>query len=160
MSLLVSCFQFTSAMCTALFAGGASYINFAGLPALLHNPKGAKQLVEDWMAMYEHSAGYQASLALLGGISGLVVSVSAGDRHSLLGSCCLLSVVPFTLFVMKPVINQPLFDLYDDFSKDRVKPAYTLARVRSMMSTWKRFHAVRSVLSLAALGLILYSLKQ
>jgi hypothetical protein len=127
----------------AVFAGAASYINLAEHPARLGLPVGA--LLTQWKPSYTRGFAMQASLAVLGGISGALAWWESRDSLWLAGAIVLVANWPFTLLVIMPT-NLRLMATAPDFAD---------AATRSLLERWGRLHAVRSVLGAIATLLFL-----
>ena len=82
----------------------------------------------------------QASLAIVGGIFGLVAFFSALDWRWLLGAVILLANWPYTIFVIMPT-NRRLMDTPSEAAT---------AETRRMLERWGALHARRSALGLLA----------
>ena len=130
-------------MIAAAFAGAAIYINLAEHPARLGLPVGA--LLTQWKPSYTRGFAMQASLAVLGGISGALAWWESRDSLWLAGAIVLVANWPFTLLVIMPT-NLRLMATAPD-SAD--------AATRSLLERWGRLHAVRSVLGAIATLLFL-----
>jgi Domain of unknown function (DUF1772) len=83
----------------------------------------------------------QASLAILGGVLGLVAYSSASDWRWLLGAIVLLANWPYTLFVIAPTINRLM----------ETPPETATHKTRRMVERWGMLHAGRSALGLLAI---------
>ncbi len=138
-------FELLATACSGIFAGAAIYISVGQGPA-------AREVGDDTAAalfgpMYRRGAPMQASLALIGSISGFIASATGGGVGCFVGALLLGSVVPFTLVVIKPVNDQLLSPDLDTSSPE----------VPALLDRWARLHAVRSVASGLAFGLFLVS---
>ena len=91
----------------------------------------------------------QASLAVLGGVSGVLAWALRGGLGYLVGALLLLAVVPFTLLVVFPT-NKRLLELH---ASGQIGNAYEL------LKRWNALHAVRSGLSLVAFVFMLFALR-
>ena len=89
----------------------------------------------------------QASLAVVGGVLGLVACFSVLDWRWLLGAIVLLANWPYTLFVIAPT-NRRLMD---------TPPEAATAETRRMLERWGALHAGRSALGLLAALILLWA---
>jgi hypothetical protein len=122
----------------AVFTGAAIYINLAEQPARLQLDD--RSLLAEWKPAYKRGYMMQASLAIVGGIFGLVAYFSALDWRWLLGALVLFANWPYTIFVMMPT-NRRLMD---------TPPEAATAETRRMLERWGALHAGRSALGLVA----------
>jgi hypothetical protein len=89
----------------------------------------------------------QASLAIVGGLFGLLAYLITLDWHWLLGAVVLLANWPYTLFVIAPTNNR-LMD---------TPPAAATAETRHMLERWGALHAGRNALGLVATLIFLWA---
>jgi hypothetical protein len=129
----------------ALFTGAAIYINIAEQPARLQLDD--RSLLAEWKPAYKRGYIMQASLAIVGGIFGLVAFLSTLDWRWLLGAFVLLANWPFTIFVITPtnrrLINTP--------------PEAATAETRRMLERWGALHTGRSALGIVATLIFLWA---
>ena len=146
---MMTAFQFIATLSTTLFAGASIYINFVEHPARMGCD--TKTAATVWAPSYQRATIMQASLALLGFLSGLAVYLLGGDILWLVGAMLIGLVVPFTFIAIMPTNRQLL------------TPGRDLAscETRALLAQWGKLHAVRSVLSFIAalvyLGLLVYA---
>ena len=133
--------------CCGLFAGAALYINVVEHPARMSC--GVEIALRQWAPSYKRAAVMQASLAVLGGVAGVLTWALVGGRGYLVGALLLLAIVPFSLLVVLPTNNR-LLDLH---AKGEVGDAHEL------LQRWNGLHAVRSGLSVAAFAFMLSGLR-
>jgi hypothetical protein len=99
--MLVGQFALTIA---AVFTGAAIYVNVAEQPARLQLDN--RSLLAEWKLAYKRGYVMQASLAIIGGLFGLLAYLSTFDWRWLLGAIVLLANWPYTLFVIAPTNNR------------------------------------------------------
>jgi uncharacterized membrane protein len=90
----------------------------------------------------------QATLAALGLLAAIVAWATGGALPVLLGGLLLGAVIPFTLVVISPTNKRLLDPVLDRGS----------AETAALLSRWGRLHAVRSLLSTVAFGLLVWQL--
>jgi hypothetical protein len=135
-----------STACAGIFFGAAAYINLVEHPARVS--LGAALAVREFAPSYHRATVMQASLAVLGCVSGLLAAWRLGDVTVGLAALLLGSLVPFTLVVIFPT-NKRLLD-------PTLDP--TSASAGALLARWNRLHAVRSIVSGAAFGVLLLRL--
>ena len=135
---MITAFQFIATLSTALFAGAAIYINFVEHPARMGCD--TKTAATVWAPSYMRATVMQASLALLGFLTGLAVWLLGGDVMWLVGAVFIGLVIPFTFIAIMPTNHQLLTPGRDLASSE----------TRALLERWGKLHAVRSVLSLVA----------
>ena len=117
----------------ALFAGAALYINLVEHPARMKLD--TAQARAQWSPSYDRGYIMQATLAVLAGLAGLAAWVELNGSLWLVGALLMLANWPWTLFVIMPV-NKML-------KADQGNTA-------ALLNRWARLHAVRTLLSFAA----------
>ncbi len=140
--------QFVAAICCAVFAGAAIYINFVEHPARMSC--GTPIAAAVWAPSYKRATAMQAPLAVVSCLAGISAWLLGGSIMWLAGAVLIGSVVPFTFIAILPTNHQLL------------EPGRDLASIetRTLLIKWNRLHAVRSVLSLLALVIYLILLIQ
>ena len=133
---------------SGLFAGAAVYINLVEHPARLQT--GTGPALREFAPSYKRATVTQVALAVIGFLGSLLVWRSRSDARWLIGGGLLVSVIPFTAVAMLPT-NEQLLDPATANDPDLAE---------HLLIRWGRFHAVRSVLSLASLLLFLSLLGQ
>jgi hypothetical protein len=126
-----------------LFAGAAIYISIVEHPARIE--AGTAVAVAEFGPSYRRAATMQASLALLGSLTGVVSWLEGAGLLSLAAAIALFSVVPFTLVVIYPTNKQLLSRELDPSGSE----------AQRLLVRWGRLHWVRSVLGLLAFILLL-----
>jgi uncharacterized membrane protein len=130
-------------LCCGLFCGAALYVNLVEHPARMEC--GTQLAVIEFAPSYRRATWMQVLLAVLGSLSATLVWIRRGSSWWLGGAILLFSVMPYTLIVILP-INKQLLDASLDRGSDRA---------RALLTRWNGLHAVRSIVSLAALILFL-----
>ncbi len=129
----------------AVFTGAAIYINIAEQPARLQLDN--RSLLAEWKPAYRRGYMMQASLAIVGGLFGLVTYLSTLDWRWLLGAIVLLANWPYTIFIIMPT-NSRLMD---------TAPEAATAETRRILERWGALHAGRSALGLVATLIFLWA---
>ena len=135
---MITAFQFIATLSTTLFTGAAIYINFVEHPARMGCD--TKTAATVWAPSYKRATVMQASLAILGFLSGLAVWFLGGGVMWLVGAVFIGLVVPFTFIAIMPTNHQLLTPGRDLASSE----------TRALLEKWGKLHAVRSVLSFVA----------
>ena len=143
---MISIAGLVAALSSTLFAGAALYITLVEHPARMEC--GVELAATVFGPSYRRAAWMQASLALLATIAGLVAWASSGGLLWLAGAALIVSVVPFTLLVVKPTNEQLL-----DPRLDR-----RAAGTRELLERWGRLHRVRTIVSAVAALVFLWQL--
>ena len=131
--------------CT-LFAGAAIYINLVEHPARL--ACGTEAALRQWVPSYRRATVMQATLAILGALTGAATWFQGESIAWLWGALMILAVVPFTLIVIRPTNERLLAPGRDVTSTETL----------DLLRRWGQLHAVRSVLGLGASIVYLYAL--
>ncbi len=117
------------------FFGAAIYISIAQHPAALE--AGGAMPGTFFPLMYRRAAPMQIVLAVVGSIAGLIEWYFSSALIWLLGSIALISVIPITLLLIKPV-NDVLLD-------DQTDP--TAPETLDLLVKWGRLHWIRNLVS-------------
>ena len=135
---MITAFQFIATLSATLFTGASIYINLVEHPARMACD--TKTAASVWAPSYKRATIMQASLALLGFLSGLGVWLLGGGIMWLVGAAFIGLVIPFTFLVIMPTNKQLLAPDRDLASSE----------TRALLVKWGKLHAVRSVLSFVA----------
>ena len=136
--------ELLATLSSGLFAGASLYINLVEHPARMQ--AGTHVALAEFAPSYHRATVTQVSLASLGFLSALVAWRLRSDARWLVGGGVLVSVIPFTALAILPT-NKQLLDPATANDPDLSE---------GLLKRWGRLHAVRSVLSLAALLLFLF----
>lgn len=120
----------------ALFAGAALYINVAEHPARM--TLAADKAVAQWSPSYDRGYIMQATLAVLAGLAGLAAWWELGGTLWLVGALLMLANWPWTLIAIMPV--------------NRKLKSGGGAETVWLLNRWARLHAMRTLLSFAAVA--------
>jgi len=131
-------FLIVGTLAAGLFAGAAIYVSAVEHPARVSC--GTDLALREFAPSYKRGAIMQASLALVGCMTGFIGGWQLNDIGSIIAALILGAVVPFTLIVILPT-NKRLLDPGLDPQG---------AEASHLLNRWGRLHAVRSVLSAAA----------
>lgn len=137
-------FETIATACSGLFAGAAIYISVVQHPAGLES--GQAMAATFFSPMYRRAAPMQAGLALIGTAAGIVAWLLGAGLSALLGALILVSVVPFTLVVIKPI--------NDRLQSPQLDPSG--AEVPELLRRWGTLHGVRSVAGAVSFAAFLY----
>lgn len=136
---MLAVLQFVAVLSSAIFAGAAIYINVAEHPARMGCD--TKTAISVWAPSYKRAYIMQASLAVLGFVSGVAIWLLSGGIMWLFAAAFIGAVIPFTFIVIMPTNHKLL-------APDRDLDS---AETRELLVKWGNLHAVRSVLSFIAL---------
>jgi hypothetical protein len=138
--------ELIATLCAGLFAGAAIYITFVEHPARLEC--GTAVAVTEFVPSYRRATMMQASLAVLGFVAALAAWVQGRELPVLVAGVLLGLVVLFTLLIIMPT-NKRLVDSTLDRGS---------AEAASLLDRWGHLHAVRSVASGIAFGVLAWHL--
>ena len=127
-----------AALAAGLFAGAAIYVSAVEHPARLSC--GTELAVREFAPSYKRGTIMQASLAVLGCVSGIIGGWQCSDPAVMIAGVLLGSVVPFTLIVILPTNIRLLDPTLDPQG----------AELPQLLNRWGRLHAVRSALGTVA----------
>jgi len=140
-------FLLLASFAAALFAGAAIYVSVVEHPARVSC--GTDLAIREFGPSYRRAAVMQAALAVVGCLAGMMAAWQLRDSATFAAALLLGLVVPFTLIVIFPTNARLLDPALDPRS----------AEASQLLARWARLHAVRSVLSSAALLLFLLRLR-
>lgn len=132
--------------CSGTFFGAAVYISLAQHPAALE--AGASVGGRFFRPMYRRAAPMQIVLAVAGTIAGIAAWLMEGSQLWLVGALLLASVIPITLFVIKPINDILLNPSRDADATD----------TQELLQQWGPRHWIRSVVSGASFLLFLVAI--
>lgn len=127
--------EFAALFLCGTFFGAAVYISIAQHPASME--AGVPVAAAFFPPMYARAAPMQIFSAIGGTLAGLVQWLTSGNILWMAGAVLLLFVVPFTLFILKPVNDQLL-----DSNAQRSD-----AETKTLLNLWAPRHLVRSIAS-------------
>jgi len=130
----------------AVFAGAAIYVALVEQPARLQLDDRAALL--EWQPSYRRGAWMQASLALVGGVIGLLAGWQSDDWRWLLGAALLLAPWPYTLLVMSHTNTLLQASHGVDAGPE----------TRALLIRWGRLHLVRVLFGITAAGVFFWAL--
>src|SRR5918994_313191 len=139
-------FELIATFCAGLFAGAALYITFVEHPARLEC--GTALAATEFVPSYRRATVMQASLAAVGFVATQVAWLQGDGGLVMLAGVLLGLVIPFTLLVIMPT-NERLLD---------PKLERGSAEAADLLQRWGRLHAVRTVASGAAFGMLVWHL--
>ena len=137
-------FELIATLCAGLFAGAAIYVTLVEHPARLEC--GTALAATEFGPSYRRASIMQASLAAVGLVAAILAWVQGRGLPVLLAGVLLGLNVPFTLIVILPTNRRLLDPALDRGSGEAAH----------LLSRWGRLHAVRSLLSAVAFGLLVW----
>jgi hypothetical protein len=130
--------ELVAVLASAMFTGAAVYINAVEHPARLSC--GTELAATEWAPSYKRATVMQVPLVIAAGLFGMVRWFQGGGPLWGWAAVLILTVIPFTLVVIRPTNNR-LLDVRRDRGSDET---------RRLLRTWGRLHGVRTALSAAA----------
>ena len=137
--------EFVASFCTAIFAGAALYVSLVEHPARMEC--GPALAIAQFGPSYRRATVMQVLLAVTAFLTATAAWWLDAGGAWLVSAILIGAVVPFTLLVVLPT-NKRLLDP----SLDRDSETAT-----TLLQKWGRLHAVRTVLSTAALAILLWA---
>jgi uncharacterized membrane protein len=137
--------EFVASFCTAIFAGAALYVSLVEHPARMEC--GPAVAIAQFGPSYRRATVMQVSLAVAAFLAATVAWWLGAGGVWLVSASLIGAVVPFTLVVILPT-NKRLLDPSLDRDSETA---------RMLLQKWGRLHAVRTVLSTAALAILLWA---
>ena len=131
--------QLVALLATTTFAGAAIYITFVEQPARMNCS--TEVAATQWAPSYQRATLMQAPLEMIGFLCGTLAWWLGAGLPWLIGALLILTVVPFTLLVIGPLVNARLLAIEPNRSADET---------RTLLRRWGQLHAVRSGLGLMA----------
>ncbi len=135
--------QALTLFCGGTFFGAALYISVAQHPACLEAGVGGRF----FPPMYKRASALQIGLAVIGFIGSIMAWINGLGLLWLIGGILLISVVPITLILIKP-INDQLLAADNDPDSDHTE---------QLLKSWGPKHWVRTIVSGLAFLLHLYA---
>jgi uncharacterized membrane protein len=140
-------FELLATLCAGLFAGAAIYITLVEHPARLEC--GTELAATEFGPSYRRATVMQVPLAAIGLIAAVVAWSKGRGTVVLIAGVLLGIAIPFTALVILPT-NKRLLDARLDRRS---------AEATALLHRWGQLHAVRSVASAVAFGLLLWNLR-
>jgi Domain of unknown function (DUF1772) len=138
--------EFFAVLSCSLFTGAAVYISLVEHPARMEC--GIELAATEFIPSYRRATMMQATLATLGLVSSIAARIAGGTYWWFVGGLLPGTVIPFTLIVILPTNKRLLSPTLDRRS----------AETERLLGRWGAMHAMRSVLSGAALLLFVFLL--
>jgi hypothetical protein len=140
---LIHLWAILAVLATGLFAGAVLHVLVAEHPARM--ACATPVALAQWRASVRQAVRVLPAYALLGTLFGVLTWWGDGGVLFLIAAALLGAVIPFRWIAFRPVIRKLMAETLD--------PA--AAPTRELLKVWGRLHAVRVVLSAAALVLML-----
>ena len=131
----------------ALFAGAAIYVNIAEQPARLDLDPRA--MLAQWQPSYARASIMQAGLAIISCALGVLAFFFDYDWRWLLGAALIIAPWPYTMFIIMPTNKVLKSTLPEQANED----------THNLVRQWGLLHAVRTLLSFAAVAAYLWALR-
>jgi len=131
--------EFVAVLACGLFTGASVYISLVEHPARMEC--GPDVAAAEFAPSYRRATVMQVTLAVLGLLSSIAAWFGGATVWWAAGGIVLASVVPYTVIVILPTNKELL----------RAAPDRSSAETKQLLARWGALHAVRSLLSSAAL---------
>jgi len=141
-------FEFWATLCTGLFAGAALYVTLVEHPARMEC--GTPLAVAEFGPSYRRAAVLQVLLAVMAFVAAGLAWIWTHKMAWLLGGLLIVAPIPVTLILIRPT-NRKLLDPSLEGSSNEA---------RQLLTRWGRLHAVRTVLSLMAFMLFVWTMAE
>ncbi len=138
--------EFVAVLACGLFAGAAAYVSLVEHPARM--ACGVEIAAAEFPPSYHRGTIMQVTLAAVRLLSSVAACLAGATFWWIIAGVLQVSVIPFTLIVILPTNKQLLSPTLDRRSVETER----------LLARWGRLHAVRGLLSVAALLLFLYLL--
>ena len=138
--------EFVAVLACGLFAGAAAYVSLVEHPARM--ACGVEIAAAEFPPSYHRGTIMQVMLAAVCLLSSVAACLAGATFRWIIAGVLQVSVIPFTLIVILPTNKQLLSPTLDRRSVETER----------LLARWGRLHAVRDLLSVAALLLFLYLL--
>ena len=132
---------FIATFSAGIFAGAALYINLVEHPARMELE--TRMAALQWAPSYKRATWMQAPAALISFCFGAAAWFLGAGPGWLVAALLIGTVVPVTFLIIMPT-NRQLLASGCDLSSPQT---------RALLMRWAKLHAIRTVLSLLALGL-------
>ena len=129
-----------------LFAGVALYISLVEQPARFALDNAS--MITQWQASYRRALPIQASLAVIGGVFGLIAGFQFRGWQCVAGGLVLLTNWPLTLLVIMPT-NKRLMAL---------QTVGASTESRNLLHRWGHLHNIRTLLGGLAAALFAWNI--
>lgn len=148
---LFPCLEVLSTVAAGVFVGGALYINVVEHPARM-TLNDTKACHKEWMESFDRAKVFQSRLALVSALSGAGAYYCNPKKGLpyLIGGGLLASIIPYTIFILKPNSIDPIYD--KDITSKKSEGV-----IRETIDKWNSYHMVRSFISLPVfVGFVTY----
>lgn len=134
-----------------IFAGAASYISFAEVPAL--RQFGLNEQWRFFPHMYGRASKMQAPLTLISGTTGIIYSLRIAESSPNLSKLWLgaglafIAIIPHTMLFMMPLNNRII---------ESNQTLEAEAEKEDLLNVWSKLHLVRTIVSIAGFSVMVY----